>query len=116
MDEEFSPKSLKRMRAISGTIFAGIMYLFVSSNYHTANPLEWSRIEREKLQKEINEKAYSLKIDSLYNIELSKCLDYEDSLNFYREHNLPFKFGNPSLKQKEEVLKQNGLEKELVQD
>jgi hypothetical protein len=114
MEVDLDAKKLKKQRFIFSSAIIGLFYMFISSSYGSLNPLDWNKIEKEKLQREQERMNYEIKVDSVYDNFLKNLPSFKDSLDFYLRNNLPIKLKEPSLEQKEEVIKKNNLEKSLM--
>jgi hypothetical protein len=70
--------------------------------------------EKVRIEQQIeteHKKEVEYKYDKIF--EDTKTRNFWDSLEIYKKYNLPFKFVEPTLEQKEKVIKQSNLEKGL---
>lgn len=85
-----------------GTAFLLGTYLMAGIRTGTWTPKQYT--EMVKRIKQTN---------SSYDKLLENAANFDDSLKFYIENGLPIKLEEPSLEQKEKIVKQNDLEKDL---
>ncbi|MEK6833759.1 MAG: hypothetical protein AABY32_06980, partial [Nanoarchaeota archaeon] len=73
---------------------------------------EYNRIEKIKTQIKSEHKS---EVDYKYNriFQDANAKTPEDSFKIYTDYNLPFKFLEPTLEQKEKAIKQNQLERSV---
>jgi hypothetical protein len=100
--------------AIAG-VSSLIVYTFLGATTGIWTPKQKEMYkEQMKIKAQIeteHKKEIEYRFDRIFNE--NKATTFWDSLEIYNHYNLPFKFVEPTFKQKEEAVKQNELERSL---
>ncbi len=77
--------------------FVLAFYTMSSVNYKTPKPWKWGEVNRRYTQE-------NQAIDSTYNAFLEGVKTLEDSVEFYREHDLSITFEEPNRSKKKRII------------
>jgi hypothetical protein len=110
--KEFINKTFHGLYALAG-IYTLVIYgsLGVVTGVWTPKQMK-AYNEKARIKQQI-ETEHKSEVNHEYNQLFENAKTSEDTLAIYKRYNLPFKFVEPTLKQKEEAIKQNKLERSL---